>query len=124
MELKETAFSKTSFRFPDRPAGWAKTQKIKANAQKTPSEPGAAATSRMATSETRIEIIPIRERERTRATNRRVARKSHNTRESNSVLEAILRSVAVPLEVFLNRSAAQRKARTTANGRIISKNPA
>src|SRR5437879_12230451 len=82
------------------------------------------ASARMAASETRIEIIPIRERERTRATNRRVARKSHNTRESNSVLEAILRSVAVPLGVFSNRSAAQRKARTTANGRIISKNPA
>jgi len=55
---------------------------------------------RMARIETRAEIIPMRDRERTRATKSRMARKNQNTRESNSVLEAILRSVAVLLEGF------------------------
>lgn len=53
----------------------------------------------MATSETRAEMIPIRERERTRVAKSKMARKSQNARETNSILEAILRSVTARPEV-------------------------
>src|SRR5437762_13504374 len=82
------------------------------------------ASARMATSETRAEMIPIRERDRTRAARITMARKSQNTTETSPVRETSLRNVPALPEVFLDRRYVQRKARTMTKGRIISKKPA
>ena len=78
----------------------------------------------MASNETMAEMIPMRERDRIRAVKIRMARKSQNTTDTSSVRETNLRKTAASPEKPFNKSCAQRKARTMANGRIISKKPA
>ena len=82
------------------------------------------ARANIAIRETSAEMIPIREREKTRAAKSTAATKIQSAKKGNSVLERIFFMRFSSSGAFRRKVQVFCKAMTTAKGRIISSSPA